>query len=179
MKKPTMQVHINFFASSTEQPHFAKTGFLNCIISLRTYDLKKIEHSWFSTDESNSTKCPLQQLSMNSRGIFCLTQSLAIEVHSFFWGQPEHSLKSWLGEANLLWHRLCMLPEVWKVHGLIPTKWPATFFRQLCHKKPVRPAVRKEMGLCPEKAESHHFPSVSKTWCSMNTAGVMVNTQQL
>lgn len=86
-------------------------------------------------------RCPLRQLNINSRMIFCLPQSLAIEVYSFFWAQLGSSLKIWPGEANLLWHGSTTLPEVWKVHGLIPMTWPAIFLRQLCCIKPVRPTV--------------------------------------
>lgn len=105
--------------------------------------------------------------------LFWLSQSLAIEVDSFSWPQLERSLKIWLGEADLLWHGLSMLLEVWKVQGLILVKWPAIFFRQLCYTKPVRPAVGRggREGALPGKG--------SKDIASLPSAGTGAPLVQL
>lgn len=131
-------------------------------------------------------RCPLWQLNINSRMIFCLHQSLAIEVHSFFWAQLKRWLKIWLGEANLQRHGLSTLPEAWKVQGLILAKWPGTFFRQLCRLKPVRPAVGRGGGFAGAGAPSGQLENAFGKSCGQRTAALRnrgwyfkENTEQL
>lgn len=109
--RPTIQVCL-FFASSTEQPCTARTH-PGCILELHY----KFEDVWL---EKNGTQLVFQWWKeLNAvhydNEAFLALQSLAKEADSFSWPQLEHSLKTWLGEADFWWHGLSMLLEVWKV----------------------------------------------------------------